>query len=82
MMEQSPEMIGGAGRQMHLMCSFVSRHNHFSDSVYLMCLYFLYIHTFFLIIVLPFYRYIYHKDHSILNSTSPRSPAQLMLSRV
>lgn len=30
MMEQSPEMIGGAGRQTHLMRSFVSRHNHFS----------------------------------------------------
>jgi hypothetical protein len=28
MMEQSPEMIGGAGRQTHLMRSFVSRHNH------------------------------------------------------
>lgn len=27
MMEQSPEMIGGAGRQTHLMRSFVSRHN-------------------------------------------------------
>lgn len=31
MMEQSPEMIGGAGRQTHLMRSFVSCHNHFLD---------------------------------------------------
>lgn len=37
MMEQSPEMIGGAGSQMHLMRSFVSRHDHFSDFLFFRC---------------------------------------------
>ena len=45
MMEQSPEMIGGSGRQMHLMRSFVSRHNHFSDFLYFLffCIFCIYI---------------------------------------
>lgn len=48
MMEQSPEMIGGSGRQTHLMRSFVSRHNHFSD-----CLYFIYFVYFYIYIYMP-----------------------------
>lgn len=50
MMEQSPEMIGGSGRQTHLMRSFVSRHNHFSDCLHF--LYFLYFVYFYIYISL------------------------------
>lgn len=42
MMEQSPEMIGGAGRQTHLMRSFVSCH-HFSDFLYFVYIFSIYI---------------------------------------
>lgn len=70
MMEQSPEMIGGAGRQTHLMRSFVSRHNHLAllgISVFSLfsintCL--------FLIFSRLFTKYIYHRGHSILESSS------------
>lgn len=63
MMEQSPEMIGGSGRQTHLMRSFVSRHSHLLGfSLFAYFLYICYIYMPLLEACFSFSRCIHHKS--------------------